>query len=85
MRLLPASKSLFTISFSFLNSLKQNIISLNKTAVLRPKLLNASWFLINLHFLLPHIVHFDNIIALPLIVLETFGFMFSVFFIHFKQ
>ena len=51
--------------------------------VLTPKLLNnlfASWFLINVDFLLPHIAHFDNIVFLPLLVFETFGFMFAVFF-----
>ena len=56
--------------------------------VLIPKLLNrlfASWFFINFDFLLPHIAHFDNIIALPLLVLEMFGSMFSVSFLHFKQ
>ena len=42
--------------------------------VLIPSLLNnpfASCFLINLDFLVPHIAHFDNIIRLPLLVLET--------------
>ena len=56
--------------------------------VLIPKLLNillASCFLINLDFLLPHIAHFDNIFILPLLAFETLGFMFSVFFLHFKQ
>ena len=56
--------------------------------VLIPKLLNnpfASCFLINLDFLLPHIAHFYNIISLPLLVLETCGFMFLVYFLHFKQ
>ena len=56
--------------------------------VLTPKLLNnsfASSFLINIDFLLPHIAHFDNVIALPLLGLETFGFIFSVFFLHFNQ
>ena len=51
--------------------------------VLKPRLVNiplASCFLINLDFLLPHIAHFDNIIVLPLIVFETLGLMFSVFF-----
>ena len=43
----------------------------------------ASWFLINLGFL--HIAQFDNITALPLLVLEILGFMFSVCFLHFKQ
>ena len=55
---------------------------------LTPNLLNnpfASQFLINLDFLLPHIAHFDNIITLPLLVLETCGFIFFVFFLHFKQ
>ena len=53
-----------------------------------PNLLNnpfASCFLINLDFLLPHIAHFDNIIILPLLVLETCGFMFFVYFLDFKQ
>ena len=55
---------------------------------LTPKLLNspfASWFLINIDFLLPHVEHFDNIIALPSLVPETFGFMFSISFLHLKQ
>ena len=50
---------------------------------LTPKLLNspfASWFLINLDFLLPHIVHFDNIIVLPLLVFEIIGIMFIYLF-----
>ena len=56
--------------------------------VLIPNLLNnpfASWFLINLDFLLRHIAHFDNIITLPLLVLETYGFIFFVCFLNFKQ
>ena len=51
--------------------------------VLRPRLLNipfASRSFINPNFLVPHISQFDNIIALPLLVLEFFLFMFSVFF-----
>ena len=43
--------------------------------VLRPKLLNiplASYFLINLGFLLPHIANFTKNIVLPLLVSETF-------------
>ena len=55
---------------------------------LTPNLLNnpfASQFLINLDFLLPHIAHFDNIVALPLLVPETLRFMFSVSFLHLKQ
>ena len=51
--------------------------------VLIPNLPNnpfVSWFLINLDFLLPHIASFDNIITLPLLVQETCGFIFLVFF-----
>ena len=58
------------------------------SGVLIPNLFNnqfASWILINLDFLLPHIAQFDSIIALPLLVPKIFGFMFSVFFLHFKQ
>ena len=50
--------------------------------VLRLKLLNiplASCSFINLDFLQPHILHFDNNI-LPSLVFETFVFMLSVFF-----
>ena len=50
---------------------------------LRPKLLNillASFFLINLDFLVPHIAQLDNSIVLVLLVFKTRGFMFSVFF-----
>ena len=83
------------IKFIFVNivcisCLFQNKVSPNKSAlingVLIPKLLNnpfASWFLINIDFLLPHITHFDNIIVLLLLVFETLGFMFSVSFLHF--
>ena len=50
---------------------------------LRPRLLNipiVSCCFINVDFLLPHIAHFDYNINLPLLVFETFVFMFSVFF-----
>ena len=50
--------------------------------VLIPNLLNnpfSSWFLINLDFLLLHIVHFNNIIILPLLVLQTCGFIFFLY------
>ena len=65
----------------------QNKISPNNktsfTGFLRSKLLNiplASFFLINLYFSPPHITHFDNIIVLPVLALETLGVMFPVFF-----
>ena len=58
------------------------------TGVLISNLLNSpfvSWFLIILDFSLSQIAHFDNIITLPLLLAETFGCMFSEFFLHFKQ
>ena len=65
----------------------QNKTSPNKGILLKvvliPRLLNnpfASCFLINFDFLLPHLAHFDNIIALPLLVAEIFGSVLSVFF-----
>ena len=64
------------------NKISRNIGTL-LNSVLIPKLLNsrfASWFLINLDFLLSHIAHFDNIIDLLLLVLEIFGSIFLVFF-----
>ena len=54
--------------------------------VLIPKLLNntfAHCSLKNFDFLLPHMAHFDKIIVLPLVVIEAFGFMLSVFFFFF--
>ena len=53
--------------------------------ILRLKLRNnpfasCFFFFVNLDFLLPHIVEFDHIINLPLLVPEIFGFMcFSTF------
>ena len=81
-----------TISFIFIIAFGgiafENKISPNNgiifNGVLRSKLLNiplASCFLINHDFLLPHIAYCDNIIVLPLLVLETLGFILSVFFL----
>ena len=56
-----------------------------RNGVLKPKPLNnplAFSFLINPDFLLLHIAHFDNSIALPLLVFKTLEFMFFVFFFH---
>ena len=56
--------------------------------ILRAKLLNSPFafqFLINLDFLLPYYGHFDNIIVLLLLVFETLGFMFFVYFLHLTQ
>ena len=71
----------------------QNKISESKGTLLnddlRSKLRNipfaACFYKKNLGFLAPHIAHFDNNIVLPLLVFETLRFMFSVFFLHFKQ
>ena len=41
--------------------------------------------MVNFDFLSLHIAQFDNTIVLPLLVSEIFEFMFSVFFLHFKQ
>ena len=56
--------------------------------VLRSKLLNipfAACSFINLHYLLQHIVHFDDNIVLSFSVFKTFEFTFSVFCLDFKQ
>ena len=52
-----------------------------------PKLPNnplAFWSLRNFDFLLLHNEHFDKSIILPLLALTTFGFLLSVFVLHFK-
>ena len=67
------------------NKISPNISTL-VNVVLVPKLLNnpfAFLFLINFDFLLPHMAHFDNIIALLLLLLEIFGSIFLVFFVFF--
>ena len=87
----PANKNLLTISFIFIHCVQNKIspsIGTLLNGVSIPNLLKnpfASRRLINLDFLLPHIAHFDNIMTLPLQVLETSISMFSVFFLHFKQ
>ena len=56
--------------------------------VFSPRLHNdpiASCSLINFNFLQSHTEHFDKSIILPFFVFATFGFLLSVFFIHFKQ
>ena len=62
-------------------------MSLNKGILLKgifnPELLNdplASYFFINLDFLLLHTAHFDKIITLFLFLFLTEGCIFSVFF-----
>ena len=56
--------------------------------VLRPKLLNnpfASYSLINLDFLPPHLAHIDGSIVLLFLVFKTFEFTFSAPFLQFKR
>ena len=56
--------------------------SILPNGVLIPNLLSnpfASCLSISLDFLLLHIAHFDSIINLPLLVLETFRLMLFVF------
>ena len=53
-----------------------------------PKLLNnllVSCSLINFDVLLTQTAHFDKSIILPFFFLTTFGFLISVFFLHFRQ
>ena len=42
-------------------------------------------WLINFVFLPSHTTHFDKSISLPFLAITSFGFLLSVFFIHFKQ
>ena len=51
--------------------------------ILRPKLLNIhfdSCSFINFDFLLPHTTHIDDNVVLPLLIFETLGFRFFIFF-----
>ena len=86
----PTNKNLLIISFIYIHIQNKILPSIGilLNGVLTPNLLNnpfASCLLINLDLLLLHISHFYNIINLPLLVLETCGFMFFVYFLHFKQ
>ena len=63
-------------------------IGILQNGALITKLLNkilTSCSLMNLDFLPPNIADFDNRIILPLITFEILGFIFSVFFLHFKH
>ena len=40
---------------------------------------------INFNFLLSRTAHFDKSIILPFFALAAFGFLLSIFFIHFNQ
>ena len=58
------------------------------SGVLIPKLLNnpsASYFFINLDFLLPNTAHFDDKGSLLFVVFIIFASIFFVFLLHFKQ
>ena len=84
----PTNKNLlFHLFYTFKNKIPTNIDVLLLSA-LQPKLLNnwlASSYLINLDFLLLQTTHAHKSIILPLLVLETLGFIFSLSFLHFKQ
>ena len=63
-----------------------NGISLN--GVLRTKLLNITFAycsFINLDFLIPNAVHFDDKIVLSFLAFNIFESIFSVSFLHFKH
>ena len=80
------STMLFPKKIRNLMPLSSNGILLS--GVLIPKLLNnrfAYCSFINLDFLLPHKAHFGNDIDLSFLVFSTFKFIFSVFFLDFKQ
>ena len=92
----PANKNLFTTSFilylvltcSYLSNKRGATKSILLKGVFIPKLLNnplVSCSLINFYFVLSHTAHFDKNIILSFFVLGTFGFLISVFFLHFKQ
>ena len=62
--------------------------SLRISTFIPNKLLNnhvATCSLRNFNFLLLQTAHFDKSITFPFLVLTTFGFLLSVFFLHFKQ
>ena len=99
MNLSCANKSLFTISFDlYLEKIAPNNGALFKGEI-SPNNNNsnnnnnnnndnnplASCSLRNLGFLLPHTVHFDKSIGVPVFVFTTLGFLLYVFFLYFKQ
>ena len=45
----------------------------------------ASCSLRNFEFLLLHTAHFDKSIIVPFLVFATLGFLFPLFFLHFKR
>ena len=47
--------------------------------------INMSWHQLKIYFFLPQTTQFDESIILALFVFTTFGFLFSLFFLHFKQ
>lgn len=87
--LLPGNLEAFLysqLSKSTHNILYNNGILLNNLLI--PKLLSNSLFyssLINLDFLLPYTIHFDDSIVLVFLVFSTFLPSFSEFFLQFKK
>ena len=86
----PANKNCFIILF-FLQLKKKKKRPPSKgiwlKGVLIPKLINntlAFCYFINLDFLLPQTLHFDENVILPLFVFTTFEFLFSVIYFTLK-
>ena len=69
MNLLPSNKKLLTISFKILSNI----------GILLNGVLKLNYLIVLL------LLDFIYVIALLLLVPKTFGFMFSVSFLHFKQ
>ena len=69
MNLLPSNKKLLTISFKILSNI----------GTLLNGVLKLNYLIVLL------LLDFIYVIALLLLVPKTFGFMFSVSFLHFKQ
>ena len=95
--LFPANKNVLSISiilYLVLSCFTNNLNKRGRTKGLSlegcffSKVLNnplASCCLIIFYFLPSHNVHFDKTIILPFFVVETFGFLLTVFFLHAEQ
>ena len=84
MNLSPDSENLFNISsILYLSNKKGPNKGILLENVFIPKLRNnplASWYLINLNFLVSQIANLDKIVSFSLFVFATLGLLLSVFF-----
>ena len=84
MNLSPDSENLFNISsILYLSNKKGPNKGILLETVFIPKLRNnplASWYLINLNFLVSQIANLDKIVSFSLFVFATLGLLLSVFF-----